>query len=768
MGVDSARARDRGRGRGRGSSSSSSSFRGQRGRGGGPESRTRRNDWKNEAGGAVGRDADAGKKRKANAILEEEDPEAEIQRRLAKKLGIKGSAMKKDGDGLDDLLGEFDDIMMGAGMSSGSDDEDDHESDEDDRFDGGFDDLTERGERGESDGEYGAALGSPSSPPFSESDTDDSEDIYGRRKAANDSTGTTKYIPPALRHAQQEQNAKARGGADGDAESLAVLRKVRGLINRMTESNLEGIVTDLATMYRNEGRSYVSTSLSKELITGSTEGPRASERFAITAAAAVASLAGLTESSEVIATFLAMLGRQLESSLKDKDSLACSNLVRLLGCLYLSKAIKADLVFDVLDMWSDRNRGGFTEGHVVSIVGLLTVAGLALRKAEPSLMKEFVVDIHDKASRETDGDAESARLTTRARVMLDLVVDVKNNRMKDSDRKGVLANLSGTSAATLANALPPNVAQWFRGSISKIEAVAIGGIPWSKVVRADNKGFWWLQGIHDVGKTKKGAPTERETMDVIDVYDLNEVNGFIDPSDTSESKAHLLKLAKKLRMSTDTRRAIFLAVMSSEDAIDAAEKLLRLNLKGSQEREIVRVIVECCMHEPAWNPYYGLLLTRLCTLAKGHRVTLNYCLWDLIKDANGNDTAEGVGANGIGGGNKLKNGRQIAIFSRLCAHTVVSKALPLASLIKVSEFDACDMDTRELLMWKTFFKSVCGLPKTTDDVKDIFGRLADAKEHKSLKRNCREFLKYHVGPWLVEKGEDSAAVRCALAEKCLR
>jgi nucleolar MIF4G domain-containing protein 1 len=36
-------------------------------------------------------------------------------------------------------------------------------------------------------------------------------------------------------------------------------------------------------------------------------------------------------------------------------------------------------------------------------------------------------------------------------------------------------------------------------------------------------------------------------------------------------------------------------VMGSEDCVDAAERLLRLGLKGEQEREVARVIVECCL-----------------------------------------------------------------------------------------------------------------------------------------------------------------------------
>ena len=43
-------------------------------------------------------------------------------------------------------------------------------------------------------------------------------------------------------------------------------------------------------------------------------------------------------------------------------------------------------MFDVLDAWSDAgNVAAFTEEHVVSIAGLLAVAGLALRKADPAL-----------------------------------------------------------------------------------------------------------------------------------------------------------------------------------------------------------------------------------------------------------------------------------------------------------------------------------------------------------------------------------------------
>jgi len=56
----------------------------------------------------------------------------------------------------------------------------------------------------------------------------------------------------------------------------------------------------------------------------------------------------------------------------------------------------------------------------------------------------------------------------------------------------------------------------------------------------------------------------------------------------------LLALARKQKMNTDVRRCIFVVLLSSEDYVDAFERLMKLNLKDVQEREIPRVILHCC------------------------------------------------------------------------------------------------------------------------------------------------------------------------------
>lgn len=41
-----------------------------------------------------------------------------------------------------------------------------------------------------------------------------------------------------------------------------------------------------------------------------------------------------------------------------------------------------------------------------------------------------------------------------------------------------------------------------------------------------------------------------------------------------------------MQMNTQTRKTIFVVVMSSRDVSDAFERLMRLDLKGKQDREI--------------------------------------------------------------------------------------------------------------------------------------------------------------------------------------
>lgn len=71
--------------------------------------------------------------------------------------------------------------------------------------------------------------------------------------------------------------------------------------------------------------------------------------------------------------------------------------------------------------------------------------------------------------------------------------------------------------------------------------------------------------------------------------------------------------------------------MSSEDYVDCVDKLLHLGLKGRQEQEIQRVLVDCALQQRIYNPYFALVARRLAEGDGNHRLTLQFAIWDKLK-----------------------------------------------------------------------------------------------------------------------------------------
>lgn len=162
----------------------------------------------------------------------------------------------------------------------------------------------------------------------------------------------------------------------------------------------------------------------------------------------------------------------------------------------------------------------------------------------------------------------------------------------------------------------------------RVDDILIRGLKWGKLLDPDKKGLWWLS-----GDIVSNAENVEEVADTID-------------KDVPETQK-MLQLASAQRMNTDARRAIFCIIMSGEDYIDAFEKLIGLDLQGKQvsifccrhlfhllqwllvyslfllqDREIMRVLVECCLQEKAFNKYYCILASKLCSHDKNHKFTL--------------------------------------------------------------------------------------------------------------------------------------------------
>jgi len=64
----------------------------------------------------------------------------------------------------------------------------------------------------------------------------------------------------------------------------------------------------------------------------------------------------------------------------------------------------------------------------------------------------------------------------------------------------------------------------------------------------------------------------------------------------------------------DLRKTIYLVMVSSVDFEEACHKLLKIKIRPGQEMEVCTMVLECCMQERTYLPYYGHIGQRFCML----------------------------------------------------------------------------------------------------------------------------------------------------------
>lgn len=118
---------------------------------------------------------------------------------------------------------------------------------------------------------------------------------------------------------------------------------------------------------------------------------------------------------------------------------------------------------------------------------------------------------------------------------------------------------------------------------------------------ADRRGRWWKTGASWSGN-KNINTVDGSTGTTFD--DTSSSSGGLSTESTKSTvstpaaptmEQQLIELAKKMNFITSTKQNIFVVVMSSRNVDDCFERLMRMELKGKQDREIVKVLVDCCV-----------------------------------------------------------------------------------------------------------------------------------------------------------------------------
>jgi nucleolar MIF4G domain-containing protein 1 len=405
----------------------------------------------------------------------------------------------------------------------------------------------------------------------------------------------TKYIPPAL-----------RGPASSDSEALARLkRQMQGLLNRLSDANMLTILKDIEKIYQNNARGYVNSTAIDLLVGLLSDETVLPDTFLILHSgfvAAIYKVIGPDFGAQMVEQIVSEFDKHYQRN-KAGTGKHATNLISLIAQLYCFQVVGSNLVFDYIRLFL----GELSDINTELLLRIVKVAGSQLRQDDPTSLKEIVLQLQKSVA-----SVGESTLPVRTRFMIETINNLKNNRMK-----------TGVSASEIVTEHTTRM----KKQLGTMNARSLKGteplrISLADIRDTDKKGKWWLVGASWRNDTASNVPSQENEESNL----KEQAKGDAE----TDGEVDLVQLAREQRMNTDVRRAIFVTIMSASDFKDAHMRLLKLNLKRSQEMEIPRVIVHCAGCEKVYNPYYTLLARKFCSDHKS-RKCFQFALWDIFK-----------------------------------------------------------------------------------------------------------------------------------------
>ncbi|KAK6040506.1 MA3 domain protein [Cooperia oncophora] len=228
------------------------------------------------------------------------------------------------------------------------------------------------------------------------------------------------------------------------------------------------------------------------------------------------------------------------------------------------------------------------------------------------------------------------------------------------------------------------------------------GMSLDDLLHADERGRWWVVGSAYRVASESGTGGSNV--------------GASTPS-TGSFPEEIVQLARRAKMNTDVRRNIFCTVATSDDEDTAFERLVRLSLKGQQEREIIYVLIMMSLKEKNFNPFYPMLIARFCDFDKRFVLTTQYALWDRIREVDAL---------------KLRARTRLA---DLIHHLILNEVLPI-TVLKVVEWGTLTAGVSSVV--RRIFKLLSSSSITK--VRRIFSPLLVKDKNQLLTEGLRLFL----------------------------
>lgn len=250
-----------------------------------------------------------------------------------------------------------------------------------------MEDLESMGGASVSDEDESDGLNEGSSSIASEQDQNDlaSSDVAASEESKE---VPSKYVPPALRRAQEAAAAKA------NTEDPKLRRQLMGLLNRLSPTSFpmlifkEGDSSSLNHIYLSNPRAIVSkllVSIIPDIV--SSQGDGIGETQIVVLSALVKAISGgllggmsVSGGTEFGATLVDHLIRQMDRTEHSKKER--SNLIHFLAMLYNMQVVACTLLYDMIKEFIE---GGLSEDNVEALVKIVRGRFLCLKRMQQGI-----------------------------------------------------------------------------------------------------------------------------------------------------------------------------------------------------------------------------------------------------------------------------------------------------------------------------------------------------------------------------------------------
>jgi nucleolar MIF4G domain-containing protein 1 len=529
----------------------------------------------------------------------------------------------------------------------------------------------------------------------------------------------SKYVPPSRRHEEAEFGKQAQSHLQ---------RKVRGLINRLTDANLISIVQSVEETYQSNARGEVTEILTDAILAQLRRPDSLPDQFFVLVGGFAAAIYKITGSSfgshivrQIVTEFNTYYGQVSEhdanqQALKKEPS----NLLTFLTQLYVFEVVSCRIVFDYME----KLLNNLSELNVELLLRVCRMAGKLLRRDDPQALKHVSQVLSSAVSA-----VGYSNISARTKFMVETIQDLKNSKPK---AKGMDSAIVSEHVLRMRKRLGE-----LKSQSRRLEGLAPMGIGLKDIESVDKHGKWWLVGAsvptyRDTDEKAKAMSGElgRDHHNTMDEEDMD----FVLPDYPNKARSQGLTTAAQI--------AIFTAIMSGLNYEHGYRQFAGLKLKRDEQLEITRVLVQCVGSEPEYNEYYALVGGQACANSR-IKFAFQDRLWKLFRSLGEAMFGEEAEVDESADGERLKNERRLGNIALFYASLVLDGHLSIG-ILKA-------LDLPELNEWSSLFVELFLMSvlrgcrgKEMDENRRVERIFAPARELPALAANLHWFLRRKV------------------------